>query len=177
MSATVCGEMGGPMTTRRMFLQGASFGAGAILIHHLGGMALAADAPPLVNQVAAALGRLAQLGWRQLLLDVTGGELDIAAADLKSELIKPLAKIDRSYPGFGDFDAGGSQAIEPGSQSSSLLYHALASPTVVVHRNGAMLSGFPTLSEIEVIENYIYGVESPNLEELRQRAGGNPFGI
>ena len=57
-----------------------------------GGMALAADVPPLVNQVAAALGRLAQLGWQQLLLDVTGGEFDIGAANLKSELIKPLAK-------------------------------------------------------------------------------------
>ena len=28
-----------------------------------------------------------------------------------------------------------------------------------------------------MIENYIYGVESLSLDELRQRAGGNPFGI
>jgi hypothetical protein len=59
----------------------------------------------------------------------------------------------------------------------SLIYHALASPTVVRLRDGGELAGFPTLSEIDAVENYVYGVQAPSLDELRQRAGSNPLAI
>jgi hypothetical protein len=72
-----------------------------------------------------------------MLLDVTGGQLDILATDLQSELAKPLGSIDRSYPGFGDFAMLGHRAIEPGQPDYSLLYHALAAPSVLTGRNGA----------------------------------------
>ena len=81
-----------------------------------------------------------------MLLDVTGGELDILAVDLKRELAKPLSRIDRDYPGFGDFVSSADKAIEPGHPDQSLLYHALAAPTVVFDRNGYELRGFPTLA-------------------------------
>ena len=47
--------------------------------------------------------------------------------------------------------------IEPGHPDLSLLYHALAAPSVVATRKGTKLAGFPTLEEIETIENYIGG--------------------
>ena len=104
-----------------------------------------------------------------MLLDATGGQLDIAAADLRGELSKPLAHIDRTYPGFGDFAASATRAIEPGSPDRSLLYHAFAAPTVVADRNGVDLGGFPTLAEIDALENYVYGVEPPTLDALQAR--------
>lgn len=165
------------MATRRTFLKSGSVGAGVMLFGGFGAIGFAAENRPLADQVAAILARLAPLGWRQLLLEVTSGELDIAARDLTSELIKPLRNIDRSYAGFGDFSALGSRAVEPGSPSLSLIYHALASPTVVRLRGGNELGGFPTLSEIDDLENYVYGVEPPSLDELRGRADGNPLGI
>jgi hypothetical protein len=167
---------GARVTTRRTFLKYASFGVGAIAagpaLH-----AFAADAPPLIDRVAAACRRLAPLGWRQLLLDATGGELDIGAADLPRELVKPLAHIDRGTQGFGDFDDAGTQAIDPGRPDRSLLYHAFASPTVVADSKGAELGGFPTLVEIEAVENYIYGVNPPAMADLRRLADGRPLGM
>ena len=98
-------------------------------------------------------------------MDATGGELDLAAPDLRRELGKPLAHIDRTYPGFGDFANSATRAIEPGRPDRSLLYHAFASPAVVADRNGVDLAGFPTLAEIDAVENYVYGVEPPTLDD------------
>jgi hypothetical protein len=131
---------------------------------------------PLIDAVAAACRRLAPLGWRQLMLDATAGGLDITAADLRARLARPL-RIDRGHPGFGDFDAAGTRGVEPGQPDRSLLYHAFASPTVVANRAGAALAGFPTLAEIDAVENYVYGAQPPSLDDLRRRAGGLPLGI
>ena len=53
----------------------------------------------------------------------------------------------------------------------------MASPTVVADGQGKALGGFPSLTEIEAVENYVYGAVPPTLEELRQRANGRPLGI
>ncbi len=164
------------MTTRRTFLKFATLGVGA-LATTANLRAFAADTRPLIDEVAAACGRLAPLGWRRLLQDVTGGELDIGTADLKRELLKPLTRIDRGYPGFGDFNIAGTRAIDPGRPDQSLLYHAFAAPTVVAERNGTELRGFPTLAEIEAVENYIYGVEPPTIDDVRRRADGRPLAV
>src|SRR4051812_12507044 len=118
------------MTTRRSFLKYAALTFGAVAVGPKLG-AFAADARPLIDGVADACRRLGPLGWRQMLLDATGGELDVGAANLRRELGKPLAHIDRTYPGFGDFANPATRAIEPGRADRSLLYHAFASPTVV----------------------------------------------
>ncbi|MFI0848968.1 hypothetical protein [Mesorhizobium sp. IMUNJ 23232] len=164
------------MTTRRQFLTYSALGIGAFTIAR-SPLALAHDTSSLIDPVTAMRERLAPLGWRQLLLDVTGGDLDIGADDLAAALAKPLPRIDRSYPGFGDFWVAGVRAVEPGNPDKSLLYHALASPTVVADRAGKELGGFPTLAEIEAVENYIYGVVPPSLDELRNRANGAPLGV
>jgi hypothetical protein len=163
------------MTTRRGFLQFAASAAGAFAVGS--GTSSAAAAPPLIDAVAETCRRLAPLGWRELLLDVTAGALDITAADLKGALATPLPRIDRSVPGFGDFAADGNRAIEPGRPERSLLYHALASPAVIAARQGAALGDFASLAEIDAVENYVYGVTPPTLQELRRRADGRPLGM
>ena len=157
-------------------MQGAALGIGAFLSFPAY-RAFGATTPSLIDGVSRACRRLAPLGWQQLLLDVTDGSLDIGSGDLGAELAKPLPRIDRTVPGFGDFAAAGKRAIEPGRPEQSLLYHALASPTVVADRAGSDLGGFPTLAEIEAVENFVYGVAPPSLDELRQRAGGRSLGI
>lgn len=121
--------------------------------------------------------RLAPLGWRQLLMDATSGELNISAPNLGDQLTRYLSRIDRNIPGFGDFDLAATQPIEAGSPDRSLLYHAFASPSVVAGRNGLVLRGFPTLAEIEAVENYVYGVAPPTMASLRARAAGRPLAI
>jgi hypothetical protein len=169
-------ELLNQMLSRRAFVQRTALGAGAMMVSGAWQFPFASTEKALIDGVADACRRLAPLGWRQLLLDVTGGGLDIGAGDLARQLAKPL-RIDRTRPGFGDFNAAGTRAIEAGAPDRSLLYHAFASPGVSVGRGGAVLGGFPTLAEIDAVENYVYGVQPPALDALRARAGGNPLGI
>jgi hypothetical protein len=164
-------------TSRREFVKLSAFGLASLAVGGFGSMAQGIPPAPLLSGVAAVCRRLAPLGWRELLLDVTGGQLDILARDLDSELLKPLSKIDRSCPGFGDFALRGSRAIEPGEPDHSLLYHALAAPTVVANRQGKKLAEFPTLAEIETIENYVYATRKATLDELRGDLRREDFGI
>lgn len=122
----------------------------------------------LVDAVRSACGRLARGGgWLELLRERHG--LDLAADDLAGELSRPLDRIDRSVPGFEDFAAEGVRGIEPGgSPARSLMFHALASPRV------RGLDVYPTPAEIEAVENYVYGVRPPSVEDLREQAGGAP---
>ncbi len=164
------------MPSRRMFLKYAAAGFGTAIIGP-GHYTFAATTEKLLDRVTAACRRLAPLGWRDMLLDATGGALDITALDLAAELARTLTQIDRAHSGFGDFALSGSQAITPGSPDRSLLYHAFAAPTVVTDRHGVELRGFPTLAEIEAVENYVYGVVPPRIDEIRQRAAGHKLGV
>lgn len=121
----------------------------------------------LINDVKKVCDRLAPLGWRDLLL---AHGLDITATDLKQELTKDLPNINRRLPGFEDFAAEGRRGIVAGDPARSLLFHAFASPNVIQGVNRTSLNAFPTLAEQEVIENYVYGIQPPSLEDLRVRA-------
>ncbi|CAG9226329.1 conserved hypothetical protein [Paraburkholderia sabiae] len=141
---------------RGNFVEAASHG-----LHHGGHNLLAA--------VNAALQRLAPLGWAELLAH---HGLDIYASNLSEQLEKILPDIDRSVPGFEDFAAEGARAIEPAWPSRSLLYHAFASPSVTKrNKAGEPLEGYPTLAEIEAVENFVYGIDPPSIEDLRIRVG------
>jgi hypothetical protein len=158
------------METRRNFIRLTSASLGALLIGGSGG-ARAQAVPPLIDQLEAICRRLAPLGWRSMMLAVTGGALDITAPDLARELARQVP-IDRSYPGFGDFALAGHRGIAPGQPDESLLYHAFAAPTVVSDPAGHMLSGFPTVAEIDVIENYIYAARVATLDALHSATSG-----
>jgi hypothetical protein len=163
------------METRRDFIRLASASLGALLIGGVG-RARAQPEPSLIVQLEALCRRLAPLGWQSMMLAVTGGALDITAPDLARELAKPVA-IDHSYPGFGDFALAGNRGIEPGRPDESLLYHALAAPTVVSGPAGRPLGGFPTIEEIETVENYIYAARAVTLDALHAAANGLPVAI
>jgi hypothetical protein len=122
----------------------------------------------LIDGVRAACTRLGSAGWHELF---NQHGLDIAAADLAQELLRPLDGIDRSVPGFEDFAREGVRAIEPGRPSQSLLFHALASPHVLGPHD------YPTPLEIEAVENYVYGARPPSIEDLRARARGAPLAV
>lgn len=164
------------MISRRSFVQLSSAGLGALYLSGTSVRAGTSDAS-LRNQVVAACRRLAPLGWQDLLLEASGGEFDIGSPDLAERLTKALSKIDRDHPGFGDYSVSGVRPIEPGSPDRSFLYHAFASPLVRADRAGNQLKGFPTLAEIEAVENYVYGSAAPSLEELRAAASGRRLGI
>lgn len=104
---------------------------------------------PLIDDVADVCRRLADGGWRDLLLLVTDGDLDITAPDLRQELARPLARIDRTVPGFEDFAKEGDRGIEPSVPARSLLYHALASSWVRPPRSTRRDSSCATVTSPE----------------------------
>ena len=128
----------------------------------------------LINEISSICKRLESYGWKQLLLK---HGLDISANNLREELQKELTDIDRSIPGFEDFSLEGKRGIEPGNPSRSLLFHAFASPNVVGDSNEIIISEFPTLAEIETIENYVYGSNPLSILDLKARADGRNIAI
>jgi hypothetical protein len=117
----------------------------------------------LIDKVRDVCSRLAPHGWANLM---SAHGLDIRAADLGAELARPLTAINRSLPGFEDFAIEGRRGIEPRDLARSLFFHALASPNVVAGPGGDDLAAFPTLAELDIVENYVYGASAPSLPEL-----------
>src|SRR5262245_27294423 len=64
------------------------------------------------------------------------------------------------------------RGITPGKPSQSLLYHAFASPCVTRDAPSAPLEGYPTPTELETVENAVFGLQPPTLASLVQQAGG-----
>jgi hypothetical protein len=119
-----------------------------------------------IDEVKAACARLAGMGWQSLLKQ---HGLDIVKADLAAELARELT-IDRSVPGFEDFTLAGKRGIEPGLPAASLLYHAFASPDVHPTATGEPATSvdvYPTLAELDAVENYIYGLRPFNPASLK----------
>lgn len=133
--------------------------------------------PRLIDRVAQALKRLANAGWAELF--ATHG-LNILADNLAEELSRPLC-VDWTAPGFEDFARESRQGIEPGQPSLSLVYHAFASPRVIeyIGDDGSVvpLRDFPTLSEIECVEDYVYAARHISLEDCRALADGTHLAI
>ena len=128
----------------------------------------------LIQGTLEACRRLDSMGWRDFLLRVS--DLDIRQADaaaLAAELARPLRRIDRTAPGFTGFALEGTRAVEPGNPAWSLLFHAVAAPAL----GAGQVRGFPSPDDIEAVENYVYGVQPPSIQDLAQRAGGAPLAI
>jgi hypothetical protein len=128
----------------------------------------------LIEQVKEICTRLVPHGWKDLLLE---HGLDITVANLKDELLRELPSINRNIKGFEDFSLEGNRGIEPGNPARSLLYHAFASPNVKNKIDDSELELFPTIVEIDTIENYVYGINPPSITELRNRSNGKPMAI
>ena len=65
--------------------------------------------------------------------------------------------IDRTLPGFADFDPASRAAIVPGDPASSLVYHALASPIVKPPNAGP--GDYPDIAKLDLLENYIFSLK------------------
>lgn len=119
-----------------------------------------------IDEVKAACARLADIGWQRL-LERHG--LDITKADLATELARELP-VDRHVSGFEDFTLVGKRGVEPGLPAASLLYHALASPNVHPTTSGepaTSADAYPTLAELDAVENYIYSLRPFDLANFK----------
>src|ERR1700730_14807127 len=121
-----------------------------------------------IDKIKTACTRLAGMGWQGLL---KRHGLDITTTDLAAELARELT-IDRGISGFEDFTLAGKRGVEPGFPAASLLYHAFASPDVHPTATGepaTSVDAYPTLAELDAVENYIYSLrpfDPANLKDV-----------
>lgn len=127
----------------------------------------------LIEDVQTTCKRLSPHGWGELLAE---HGLDLEADDFEAELTRPL-EPNRNLPGFEDFAVEGFRAIEPGQPARSVLYHALASPSVTHTARGEALEAMPTLAEIKRVEDLVFGLRPPTLDDLRARFPGVPLAL
>ena len=131
----------------------------------------------LINEVKRICDRLADAGWKDLMLKHGINIKQASAAKLASALAAEV-NVDQSVEGFGDFISETARGIEPGNVAASLLYHAFASPAV--HRiPGAQtplgpltesITDFPSLEELDTLENYIFAAADLSLNDVRAAA-------
>jgi len=103
--------------------------------------------------------------------------LDLSATpfdNFAGVLLAPI-EIDFRLPGLEDLCRSACRGIEPGDPARSLLYHALASPGVLPP--ALEDSDYPTPEELQAIENLVYGIVPPSLEDLRVRAEDGPLAM
>lgn len=82
--------------------------------------------------------------------------------DLSIGSSQDTLSIDRSRPGVEEFSLLGASAVHPGDPSLSLLYHMLMHPAV----NTNSISFWPSLGDIDSLENHIYGLVPPSENQL-----------
>jgi hypothetical protein len=126
----------------------------------------------LLKRVTSICRRLAPLGWANLFA-LHGLRLDSSTlgspAKLLAELTRELSNIDRTVEGFRDFCPDGRRGIESGNPGASLLYHAFASPLIhPFHPPTKVKNGYPTLEDLDTIENFIYARARTSVRKLRK---------
>ncbi len=89
-------------------------------------------------------------------------------------LLNPI-EVDFGLFGLEEFSHGGCRGIEPGDPALSLFYHVLASPRVI--RPELNIEDYPTLDEIDIVENCVFAAARPSIADLRSRARGTPLAI
>ncbi len=117
----------------------------------------------LIDDVKSILNDLASHGWSNLFA-IHG--LDITANDLATELLDKELTIQRT-DGFADFHPNAKHGIVPSSPAESLLFHGLASPAV----QSSSITRYPTLTELDTIENYIYSLSNKSIEDIISKYG------
>jgi hypothetical protein len=111
--------------------------------------------PALKGKVDELLAWMRAHGWFRLL-----GWPDRAVTALDQTALFDPTRVP-SEPAFSDF--AGQRAIHPGRPELSLLYHALASRRAIVP--GAREQDYPTLTQLDTLENFIYALHTPPADQ------------
>ncbi len=100
----------------------------------------------------------------------------VTQEDFRDRLTAPI-KVNFGAPGLEDLSPQCQRGIEPGDPALSLFYHALASPHVHPSEIESTPENYPTIADLEVVENFIYAAAEMTVDKLRAKAKGHPLAI
>jgi len=94
------------------------------------------------------------------------------------ERLTAQINIDFNVEGLEELSRDCRRGIEPGEPALSLLYHVMASPYV----NPQWIrkpdkDNYPTIEDLEIIENLVYSSANMTLDKLRDQAAGRELAI
>ena len=78
----------------------------------------------------------------------------VTRENFRERLTAPI-KIKSRAPGLEDLSPKCQRGVEPGDPALSLFYHALASPHVHPSKSESGPEAYPTIADLEVVENFI----------------------
>jgi len=135
----------------------------------------------LIKRIKNLCDKLADNGWKELFdefdLNIKADTPEKLKEQLEKKIKVPVNMGDIKFQGFEDMATEETRGITQGDPAKSLLFHALASPNVVPKKDGPELSYYPTLAEIELVENYVYGIDPQSLAQLEAKFNTNKFAI
>ena len=132
----------------------------------------------LMDEVADLCRELAPQGWRDLLLEVSLGKMDIAAGDFAAQMTQDLDRINQDIAGFEDFSFSHSIAEGAGFRPAQrLLLHAFASPCVRALPDGTPLGAFATLAQVDLVENLLFAGRNLSLAQVKRLRQDGELGV
>lgn len=108
-------------------------------------------------------------------LDVRGLTRD----NVRKRLTTPMrsGQVKFRVSGLEDLARECRRGIEPGDPALSLFYHVLASPNVNPPEIESEPENYPTIADLEIVENFVYATANMTLERLRAKANGQELAI
>jgi len=100
----------------------------------------------------------------------------VTTENFPEQLTAPI-KINLRVPGLEDLSPQCQRGVEPGDPALSLFYHALASPHVHPPKIESGSEAYPTIADLEIVENFVYAAAEMTVDKLRARANGRPLAI
>jgi hypothetical protein len=128
---------------------------------------------PLAQQLWVLWNRVRR-SWAPYLSQAGLDLTDASEETLLRYLLQPIA-VNFTLQGLEDLSRQTCRGIEPGDPARSLLYHVLTSPHVLPE--GIPQEDFPTIRDIDLVENCVFAASFPSIADLMVRAEGSPLAI
>jgi hypothetical protein len=106
-------------------------------------------------------------------LDLSG----VTEDNFSERLAAPIPDLKRGVQGLEDLSPQCQKGVEPGDPTLSLFYHALASPHVHPDKIPSVPETYPTIADLEIVENFIYAEAKMTVDKLRAKANGRQLAI
>ena len=134
----------------------------------------------IANQVWQLWNKKLKANWEDFFCRVG---LDLRSARTPDDFVErltthiPAERIPFDRFGLEDLSKQCCRGIEPADPAGSLFYHVLASPRVVLRGVSPSDETYPTIADLEIVENLVYATARRTVQSLIELAGRRSLAI